>query len=248
MRSFKFTVLLLAGGVAIAACSGGGSREDTTTSTFVSSSTTAPPEVPLEVVPRNYQEFRAQAPVCGAETPDEAEDLTFDAPDDLGLGSETLVATIETSCGPIVIELDPAIAPETVNSFTFLAEEGFFDGTVSHRVISGFVIQAGDPTATGLGGPGYVIPDEFPDEGFAYERGLVAMANGGPGTTGSQFFILVGDAPLPPQFSVFGRVVEGFDVLDLLEAVPVGTPPGSQDPVPSTPLETIYLERVIITR
>lgn len=248
MRAQKIALLLLVGAAALAACSGGGTGDGTTTTTLSTSSTTEPPEVPLQIVPRNYEEFRAQAAACGATAPPEAKSLTFDAPDDLDLGSATLVATIETSCGTVGIELDPGDAPETVNSFVFLAEAGFFDGTVSHRVIPGFVVQAGDPTATGFGDPGYSIPDEFPEQGFAYERGVVAMANSGSGTTGSQFFIVLSDAPLPPQFSVFGRVVDGFDTLDRIERVRLGTAPGSPDPVGSTPLETVYLERVTITR
>lgn len=154
-------------------------------------------------------------------------------------------ATIVTSCGPIVIALDPDAAPETVASFVFLAEQGYFDGIAFHRIVPQFVIQGGDPTATGRGGPGYVVPDEFPPADFTYTVGTVAMANAGPGTTGSQFFIMVNDAGLPPQFSVFGRVVDGFETLAEIVAVPLGV---SRVGERSIPLASVYIESVTIDR
>jgi cyclophilin family peptidyl-prolyl cis-trans isomerase len=142
-----------------------------------------------------------------------------------------------TACG--------AEAPETVNSFVFLSRQGYFDGTVSHRVVPGFVFQAGDPTATGTGSPGYTVPDDFPAAGFSYARGVVAMANtGAPGSGGSQFFIALDDISLPPSYTVFGEVVEGLDVLDRIASIPMG--PNPPDAVASRPLETVYLERVEI--
>ncbi len=143
-------------------------------------------------------------------------------------------------------QVGPSLAPETVNSFLFLASEGYFDGTVFHRVIPGFVAQGGDPTATGTGGPGYAVPDEFPHLRCAYDRGVLAMANAGPGTTGSQFFIMLADGGLPPQYSIFGWVTEGLEILDLLQEVPLGQSPTSPDPTPSTPLETIYINSVTV--
>jgi len=211
-----------------------------------STTTTTVPEVPLEVVPSSYIQFRGQPTACGAEAPEPLTPMEFDAPTDMGLDPSTpVLVTMSTSCGDIVIELQPAIAPETVNSFVFLATEGYFDGTVFHRVIPGFVAQGGDQAATGLGGPGYTIPDEFPPPGVGYDRGVLAMANAGPGTTGSQFFIVVEDTELPPQFAIFGRVVDGLDVLDRLQEVPLGISPTSPDPVASTPLETIYVDTII---
>ncbi|RLE16302.1 MAG: peptidylprolyl isomerase [Actinobacteria bacterium] len=174
--------------------------------------------------------------------------MGFDAPDEVGLVGQ-IVLTLNTSCGPIEIQLDPVTAPETVNSFVFLAESGFFDGTVSHRVVPGFMMQAGDPTATGFGGPGYTLPDEFPAEGITYERGVVAMANAGPGTTGSQFFITLGDADwLSPQYTIVGRVISGLETLDRIAQVRLGRGASSADPNPSTPLESIYIESVSIQR
>jgi cyclophilin family peptidyl-prolyl cis-trans isomerase len=191
-----------------------------------------------------YQAFRAQATACGAEAPAPATAMQFAAAGDAGVDSAVRVV-LHTSCGDITLELDPALAPETVNSFVFLAQQGYFDGTVSHRVVPGFVFQAGDPTATGRGDPGYSLPDEFPSAGFTYTRGVVAMANSGlPDSGGSQFFIALQDIDLAPNYTVFGRVIDGFDVLEIIAAVPMASNP--PDPVPSRPTETIYLETVEI--
>src|SRR5688572_20201864 len=146
-----------------------------------------------QTLPASYQAFRQQPTACEAEAPPEVETMSFPASGDMGLGNEPITLTINTSCGPIVIEADPVAFPQTVNSFVFLASEGFFDGSVFHRIAADFVIQGGDPDASGIGGPGYRVPDEFPPADFIYDEGVVAMANSGGGTTGSQFFIVVGD-------------------------------------------------------
>jgi peptidylprolyl isomerase len=151
-----------------------------------------------------------------------------------------------TSCGEIVIDLDPSLAPQGVNSFVFLAQQGFYDGTVFHRIISSFVVQGGDPQADGNGGPGYALPNEAPPEGFVYEPGVMALANElGPDTTGSQFFFVVGpDAQsLTPSFSVLGSVVEGEDTLELIAAIPVQPSPSGEQ---SFPREAVYVESVQI--
>jgi peptidyl-prolyl cis-trans isomerase B (cyclophilin B) len=120
--------------------------------------------------------------------------------------------TIETDKGTIVLDLDPSIAPNTVNNFVGLARQGFYDGLTFHRVEPGFVIQGGCPEGTGRGGPGYRFADE-PVQG-QYRAGSVAMANAGPGTNGSQFFICLDDQPgLPKQYNLFGTVVDGMDVV-----------------------------------
>ena len=240
--SFRL-IVFVAFALAVAACSGADEPAATSTTTTRPSTTVGTTETPLRVVPSNYAEFRAQATACAAVPPPPVADLSFTAPDDMGITGPVEV-TIVTSCGPIVAVLDPAAAPETVNSFVFLAEAGFFDGSVSHRVFPDFIVQAGDPTATGFGGPGYAIADEFPAADFQFSRGVLAMANAGPGTTGSQFFIMLSDASLPPQFSVFGSVVDGFEAMDAIAAVPLGAGPTSGDPVPTTPLQTVYIERV----
>ncbi len=192
-----------------------------------------------------YLTFRAQPVACGAEAPDTATEVSFSAPEDLAL-TGIVTAVVSTSCGEITIDFDVTSAPATVNSFIFLAEEGYFDGTVSHRVIPEFMIQMGDPTASGFGGPGYVLPDELPDSGFLYSRGTVAMANAGPNSGGSQFFLVLADAPLPPSFSVFGTVTEGLEVMDAIAAVPtIARTAGLES---SSPVETIYIESIAIQR
>lgn len=126
-------------------------------------------------------------------------------------------ATIETSKGNIVLELYPNHAPKTVNNFVFLARQGFYDGLVFHRVISNFMIQGGDPTGSGRGGPGYRFEDEFDANPLRHERGVISMANAGPGTNGSQFFITHGPQPhLDGRHTVFGKVSKGQDVVDAI--------------------------------
>lgn len=196
--------------------------------------------------PVDYAGFRTQPTACGAAAPPETAAIAFASPEDMGIApTASPVATITTSCGDIVIELDPAAAPATVNSFVFLAEAGYFDGTVTHRVLPGFVVQAGDPTATGTGSPGYVVPDELPPPGTVYTAGTVAMANSGPGTTGSQFFVMLADNDaLPPDYTIFGRAVGSDATLEAIASVPLGTNARGE---PSTPLETVYIESVTIT-
>jgi cyclophilin family peptidyl-prolyl cis-trans isomerase len=236
------TILSAVVGTALLLAACGGATDTTTTST-----TEIPGEIPLEIVPSNYAQFRAQPTACGATAPAPVTEMQFATPADESVDPDAAnIAVISTSCGDITVELDASLAPETVNSFVFLTRQGYFDGTVFHRVIPGFVVQGGDQTATGLGGPGYSIPDEFPPPTMTYERGTLAMANAGPGTTGSQFFIVLDDVGLPPQFTIFGHVTEGLDVLDLLQAVPLGAAPTSPDPTPSTPLETIYIDTLTI--
>ncbi len=157
--------------------------------------------------------------------------------------TKTYTATIATNFGELVIELDPERAPQTVNSFVTLARYGYFDGTVCHRAIPGFVVQCGDPTATGTGGPGYMLPDELPLPG-EYQIGSVAMANAGPDTGGSQFFIVTGPngAALPPSYSLFGQVTQGVEQT-LLEIDGVANPENNGVP----PLDEIRIESVTIT-
>jgi len=138
------------------------------------------------------------------------------------------VATIRTSKGDIVIDLFAKQAPHTVNNFVFLAREGYYDGTTFHRVIDGFMAQGGDPTGTGRGGPGYTFADEF-DPALRHDGpGILSMANAGPGTNGSQFFIThVATPHLDGRHTVFGRVVEGMDVV---LAIPERDPMRAREP------------------
>ena len=139
---------------------------------------------------------------------------TYDSPPPLTIDpNRRYVATIELERGSIVIELFSKDAPQTVNNFVFLAREGFYDNTTFHRVIPGFMAQGGDPQGTGRGGPGYKFADEFSEK--SHERGVISMANSGPNTNGSQFFITYVPTPnLDGRHSVFGRVIEGMDVAD----------------------------------
>ena len=146
-----------------------------------------------------------------------------DAPE-MGIDpSKRYTATLSTSMGDMVIALDAAAAPRTVNNFVFLARYGYYEGVIFHRIIRDFVIQGGDPTGTGRGGPGYRFDDELPKPG-RYELGSLAMANAGPNTNGSQFFIISGPdgMRLPPNYSLFGKVVKGLDVVEKIRSVPTG--------------------------
>lgn len=200
-------------------------------------------------LPRSYEGFRDQETACGADQPVAEQVMSFDAAEkqaDIDASTE-VTATLATSCGDIVIELDPTGYPDTVNSFVFLAREGFFDGQVFHRIAEAFVIQGGDPSADGTGGPGYVIADEYPDDPeFEYEEGVVAMTNRGARSTGSQFFIVIGEDGrfLTPSFNVLGRVVSGQDTLERIASVDTGASPGSVEQ--SLPLQTVYIESVTI--
>ncbi|CAB4808867.1 unannotated protein [freshwater metagenome] len=133
-------------------------------------------------------------------------------------------ATMETSMGTLVIALDPIKAPVTVNNFVFLALYHYYDGIIFHRIINGFVCQGGDPTGTGRGGPGYQFKDELPKAG-QYQIGSLAMANAGPDTNGSQFFLISGPsgAGLPPAYALFGQVVKGLEVVEAMQNVPTGS-------------------------
>lgn len=198
-------------------------------------------------LPASYAEFREQPTACGAEAPPPQEVMRFDAPEDQGISeSDTVTATIATSCGDIVLELNTGGAPATVNSFVFLAEEGYYAGQVIYRISDNFVIEAGDPAANATGGPGYFIPDEFPDDGFIYEEGVVLMANRGARSTGSIFRIVVGDDGrfLTNQFNVLGTVTSGQDAIDRMMAIETATAPGTVEE--SLPLETVYIESVSI--
>jgi len=134
--------------------------------------------------------------------------------------------------GTLVIALDPVAAPKTVNNFVFLALNHYYDGVIFHRIINGFVCQGGDPEGTGRGGPGYRFEDELPKSG-KYQIGSLAMANAGPNTNGSQFFIISGPSgvSLPPAYSLFGQVVKGLDIVDMMQKVPTGAGDRPKDDV-----------------
>ena len=167
--------------------------------------------------------------------------MQFDNPPEMVIDTaRSYSAEMVTSMGSMTIHLDPARAPKTVNNFVFLAQQGYFDGVIFHRVINGFVVQGGDPTGTGRGGPGYRFEDELPQPG-RYELGSLVMANAGPDTNGSQFFVITGPSGvgLPPLYSLFGQVVRGLDVADAMQKVPTGE--GDR------PLEDVVIESVTVT-
>lgn len=195
-----------------------------------------------------YLAFRDLPTACEGTAPDPVTPMSFTEPDVEPITGSVHVVIV-TSCGEIRIELDPSISPASVESFVFLAESGYYDGTVFHRIASDFVIQGGDQTASGSGNPGYSVIDEFPADDFTYERGVVAMAKAaGRNTTGSQFFIVVGDEALSlsPTFNVLGRVVDGEDTLERISAV--STTRQINTPEQSRPLEAVYIESITIER
>jgi cyclophilin family peptidyl-prolyl cis-trans isomerase len=155
--------------------------------------------------------------------------------------SKNYTAVLETNKGNVEIQLLAEEAPKTVNNFVFLAREGFYDGVPFHRVISGFMIQTGDPTGTGTGGPGYRFADEKVNR--PYSRGTVAMANAGPNTNGSQFFIMHATKSLPPNYTIFGQVTQGLDAVDAIAGVPVSR---SRAGEASTPAEEVKINKVTI--
>ncbi|MDP8968962.1 MAG: peptidylprolyl isomerase [Actinomycetota bacterium] len=178
---------------------------------------------------------------CGGSVPEgyDAAKPRFSAPEQVLGDASRYRAAIRTSCGEVTVELFADESPVTANSFAFLAGQGFYDATVVHRVVPGFVIQMGDPTGTGSGGPGYRFADELEAaRSRGYRRGTLAMANSGPNTNGSQFFVCLADVGLPPQYAVFGQVVEGMDVVDRIAAVPLR----GETPSQRVFVETITLE------
>jgi cyclophilin family peptidyl-prolyl cis-trans isomerase len=153
-------------------------------------------------------------------------------------------ATLKTDLGDILVQLFPRNAPLTVNNFVFLAREGFYDGVIFHRVVKGFMIQSGDPTGTGTGGPGYKFADELPTA-LDYTKGTIAMANAGPNTNGSQFFIMLADYSrrLPKNYSIFGKVVVHQDLVDKISSVAVKMSGGGENSAPTT---DVHINKVII--
>ena len=209
----RLRLLLLLLVLALAACGGG---DDDSGSAGGTDTTAAPAE------PGECQTVDA---------PDAKPDGGQEAPEELLAAGKTYSLVFQTSCGPFTVKLDPAIAPKTAASMVSLAESGFYDGTTFHRVVPGFVIQGGDPTGTGSGGPGYQTVD-VPPQGTVYTEGVVAMAKGSiepAGTSGSQFFVVTApDAGLPPDYAVVGTVTDGMETVSAIEALGTGDGPPSQ--------------------
>ena len=156
----------------------------------------------------------------------------------------TYLAVVNTNKGEFTVRLDQSKAPLAVNSFVTLARYKYFDGTQCHRAIPNFVVQCGDPTATGSGGPGYQFADELPAQG-EYKVGSIAMANSGPNTNGSQFFVITGSdgAALPPQYTLFGEVTDGLDT-----TVPALNAAGNPENNGVPPLEQIVINSITIVQ
>ena len=189
---------------------------------------------------------RTQAECQKVEAPP-VKDQSFRKPAKVLTPGEPATASVQTSCGTFVIKLDTERSPETANSFAFLAEQGFYDGLVFHRVVPGFVIQGGDPKGAdpkvaGSGGPGYSVR-EPPPQRAEYTRAVVAMAKTEiepPGTSGSQFFVVTAeDAQLPPQYALLGKVTSGQEVVDTIGTV--GTDPTTEAPLAPVVFESVTL-------
>lgn len=153
-------------------------------------------------------------------------------------------ATLDTSLGKIVVEFYEADAPNTVANFIKLTERGFYNGLIFHRVIPGFMIQGGDPNGNGTGGPGYKFADELNPATASYKtgykKGVVAMANAGPNTNGSQFFIMTADYSLPNNYTIFGHVVSGQDVVDAIASVKRD---GDDKPLTSVVIKEVIIQK-----
>jgi peptidyl-prolyl cis-trans isomerase B (cyclophilin B) len=192
-----------------------------------------------------------QPVACGATAPADAskQPQEFANPPPMKIDpKKTYTATLDTSCGTIAIQLLADEAPETVNSFMFLAGKGYFDGTHFHRIDTSIdIIQGGDPTGTGEGRPGYTIPDELTGN-ESYGPGVVAMANAGPNTGGSQFFIVYGpkghNLDSAPNYTIFGRIVKGLAVVKRIAKIPVQDT--SAGPAGQQPSETVYIDKVTV--
>ena len=187
---------------------------------------------------------------CDRTAPSPVAKPSFGTPPEMQLDpAKTYTAVIETSCGTVEVSLAASTSPNTVNSFVFLARQGFYDGLKFHRVIPGFAIQGGDPQGTGAGGPGYSVQDQPPD-GTRYARGSVAMAKGPtepPGTAGSQFFIVPGDKAetLPAEYAVLGRITKGTDVVAFINRQP-GVATEDDQGQPMTAELLVYIRKITI--
>jgi cyclophilin family peptidyl-prolyl cis-trans isomerase len=223
-------------GVALIISVSGGSDLTSTSDTTVDTAATAPVE---------GRAITGETP-CPAVDGSEARASTFEnAPSNCLDASKTYTAVVTTNKGEFAIVLDQTKAPLAANNFVTLARYKYFDNTQCHRAILDFVVQCGDPTATGSGGPGYSFADELPQAG-EYKLGSIAMANSGPNTNGSQFFIITGDqgVTLPPSYTLFGQVTSGLDT-----TVPALNAASNPDPAANgvPPIETLTIVSVVIT-
>ena len=218
-----------------------------TTATTVAATTDAAVAATTDtsIAPAEGRAITGETP-CPAADGSESRAASFEkAPPTCIDTTKTYTATVLTNKGEFTIVLDAMQAPLTVNNFVTLARYRYFDGTTCHRAIKDFVVQCGDPTATGTGGPGYAFADELPSAG-SYKLGSLAMANSGPNTNGSQFFVITGEqgVALPPSYTLFGQVTNGLD-----STVPALNAASNQDPAANgvPPAETLRIISVTIT-
>ncbi len=229
------TAFLLCVSMLVSACGDGEELTPVTSSTATEASQSA----------TSADGFSSTA-ATGADSTEGNELMQWQSEPAMGLeAGKNYTAVLHTSKGDISIDLDETGAPKTVNNFVFLAKEGYYTNVPFHRIIANFMIQTGDPTGTGAGGPGYRFADEPISKD--YVRGTLAMANAGPNTNGSQFFICHADLSggrLPKNYTIFGVVTEGLDVLDAIATTPVGA---SRSGERSQPLEPVTLLSVDIS-
>jgi peptidyl-prolyl cis-trans isomerase B (cyclophilin B) len=226
----RLLLLLLALVLAVGAC---GSDDGDGDEAAPPTTTEAPATTEAETTTETAEESGGCEQV---DAPEPKPEGTRSAPTETLDAGTTYSLVVDTNCGAFTIQLDQETAPNTTASLVALARDGFFDGTTFHRVVPGFVIQGGDPTGTGAGGPGYSTVDAPPAD-TTYERGIVAMAKSAAepaGTSGSQFFVVTGPGvALPPDYAVVGEVVEGMETVALIDALGVGDGPPSQPVVMS---------------
>ena len=239
-RLILVTWLCALGGLALAACTQSAPPAPTPTRAPTSApSSAAQVSSALSPLPKPAASPSAAAatssqPVAQGAPVSQASPKQFSVPPPMQIDpAKHYSATIDTSLGTMQADLFASEAPITVNNFVFLARQGYYDGVTFHRVIANFMVQTGDPTGTGTGGPGYRFNDEPVTR--KYERGTLAMANAGPNTNGSQFFIVHKDYPLPPNYTIFGKLTDGFDTLDKIATTPTGPGRGGPD-TPRTPV------------
>lgn len=194
-----------------------------------------PPPTTVNPAPTPANDTTTNTPALNLNQTNSPTSMEFDT-------SKHYTATLKTDKGDIVVALNFGQTPNTVKNFVDLARKNFYDKTIFHRVLKGFMIQGGDPQGNGMGGPGY----KFADEPFTgeYTRGTVAMANAGPNTNGSQFFIMHADYPLPKNYTIFGQVEQGLEVVDAIANSEVTTGPSGE---PSSPVKPTVVKSVEIT-
>ena len=190
---------------------------------------------------QNEQVQKEQQPPVNQQNNQTKTTMTLEKPKMQIDKTKQYTAVLDTTEGKIEIALAASLTPITVNNFVYLAKNKFYNNTIFHRIIDGFMVQGGDPVGNGTGGPGYKFDDE-PFDG-SYSRGTIAMANSGPNTNGSQFFIMHKDYPLPKNYVIFGKVTKGLDVVDKIATAPVSMGMSGEN---STPVNPVIIKSVII--